>query len=279
MASHNDSPPHVRSLPPKSYKFPRNHSGRSCKYAWFEKFTWLSYDYERDVVFCHLCQLAFKETGEKDVAAVEQCFIRNGFNNWKKGIEKFQRHEKSLFHCLSASRQLSREKGIRVVQLLSQHRSRQQEEARQAVRAIVSSVRYLCRTGQALQGQTKDDGNLLDLLDERSQDVPALKKWLEQRDKWLSSDIQNELIEIMAHTVQRDIIKDIQCSPFYGIIADGTTVVTGNDQFTFCVRWVDGITLEVREEFLGMYNAPDSRAETLYKAVRDMIFASGLGLP
>ncbi|KAH9361711.1 hypothetical protein HPB48_005136 [Haemaphysalis longicornis] len=125
------------------------------------------------------------------------------------------------FTASSASRQLSREKGIRVVQLLSQHSSRQQEEARQALRAIVSSVRYLCRTGQALQGQTKDDGNLLDLLDERSQDVPALRKWLEQRDKWLSSDIQNELIEIMAHTVQRDIIKDIKCSPFYGIIADG----------------------------------------------------------
>lgn len=100
-------------------------------------------------------------------------------------------------------------KGMRVVQLLSQHSSRQQEEARQALRAIVSSVRYLCRTGQALQGQTKGDGNLLDLLDERSQDVPALKKWLEQRDKWLSSDIQNELIEIMAHTVQRDIIKGL----------------------------------------------------------------------
>ncbi|KAH9382583.1 hypothetical protein HPB48_010343 [Haemaphysalis longicornis] len=70
----------------------------------------------------------------------------------------------------------------------------------------------------------------------------------------------------MAHTVQRDIIKDIKCSPFYGIIADGTTDITGNEQFTFCVRWVHGITLEVREEFSGMYNAPDSRAETLYKA-------------
>ncbi|KAH9371871.1 hypothetical protein HPB48_012978 [Haemaphysalis longicornis] len=115
--------------------------------------------------------------------------------------------------------------------------------SQQALRAIVSSVRYLCRTGPALQGQTKDDGNPLDLLDERSQDVPALKKWLEQRDKWLNSDIQNELIEIMAHTVQRDIIKDIKCSPFYGIIAGGTTDVTGNEQFIFCVRWVDGITL------------------------------------
>ncbi|KAK8778414.1 hypothetical protein V5799_020243 [Amblyomma americanum] len=180
-ARRDDSPQDVPSLPPKGYKFPSNQTGRSCKYAWFQKFTWLSYDYERDVVFCTVCLIAFKERGG-NVAGVEPCFIRAGFNNWKKAIEKFQCHEKSQFHCVSASRQLSREKGMHVVQLLSQHSSRQQEEARQALRAIVSSVRYLCRTGQALQGQTKDDGNLLDLLDERSQDVPALKRWMEQRD-------------------------------------------------------------------------------------------------
>lgn len=275
IASHDDTPPDVRSLPPKSHKFSRNQTGRSCKYAWFEKFTWLSYDYESDVVFCNLCRIAFKERGE-NATAVELCFIHNGFNNWKKAVEKFQCHEKSQFHCVSASRQLSKEKGMRVVQQLSQHSSRQQEEARQALRVIVSSARYLCRTGQALQGQTKIEGNLLDLLDERSQDVPALKKWLEKRDRWLSSDIQNELVEIMAHSVQRGIIQDIRCSPFYGIIADGSTDVTGNEQFTFCVRWVDGMTLKVREEFFGMYNAPDSRAETLYKALRDMILRLGL---
>lgn len=71
-------------------------------------------------------------------------------------------------------------------------------QCRKALRTTVSSVRYLCRAGQALQGQMKDEGNFLDLLDERSQDVPALKKWLEQQDRWLSSDIQNKLIEIKA---------------------------------------------------------------------------------
>ncbi|XP_042148832.1 uncharacterized protein LOC121837301 [Ixodes scapularis] len=171
--------------------------------------------------------------------------------------------------------------GIPVLRLLSQQCSKQQEEARVVLRVIVSSLRYLCRTGQALRGRGKGDGNLLDLLDlleERSEDVPALKTWLTKRDKWISGDVQNELIEIMAHTVQREIVKDVKSSPFYGIIADGTTDINGDEQFTFCVRWVPSETLEVREEYLGMYNAPDSRADTLYSECRKELGTLSQGL-
>lgn len=35
-------------------------------------------------------------------------------------------------------------------------------------------------------------------------------------------------------------------------------------------------TLEVREEFFSMCNAPDSRADTLYKAARKMVLRAGL---
>ncbi|KAH9379318.1 hypothetical protein HPB48_012915 [Haemaphysalis longicornis] len=48
-----------------------------------------------------------------------------------------------------------------------------------------------------------DEGHLLDLADERSQDVPLLKKWLKQGDKWLNSAMQYECIEIMATAFSR----------------------------------------------------------------------------
>ncbi|KAH9381450.1 hypothetical protein HPB48_013241 [Haemaphysalis longicornis] len=57
-----------------------------------------------------------------------------------------------------------------------------------------------------------------------------------KRDKWVSDDGQNELLEIMDHTVQREIVEGVKSSPFYGIIADGTADVNGDEQFTFCVR-------------------------------------------
>lgn len=84
---------------------------------------------------------------------------------------------------------------------------KQQQKSSDALRVIVSSIRYLCRTGQALLGHTLQDGNLLDLLEERSEDDPALKTWLTRRDKWLSSDIQNEIIKIITHTLQCGIVE------------------------------------------------------------------------
>ncbi|KAH7968154.1 hypothetical protein HPB52_006375 [Rhipicephalus sanguineus] len=126
--------------------------------------------------------------------------------------------------------QLSKAKGARVVELLTSNCAKQQRESREALRVIVSSIRYLCRTGQALLGHTQQFGNLVDVLQERCEDVPALKTWLSRRDKWLSnSDIQNEIIKIMAHTLQREILEDIKVTPFFGIIADGTTDVAGDE--------------------------------------------------
>lgn len=52
-------------------------------------------------------------------------------------------------------------------------------------------------------GRTKDYGNLLDLLRERLGDVPALKRWMAKRDKWVNGDVQNELAEIMAQAIQQ----------------------------------------------------------------------------
>ncbi|XP_077554221.1 zinc finger MYM-type protein 1-like isoform X3 [Haemaphysalis longicornis] len=267
----NDHP----SLPAKNYRFPKNQGGRSCQRGWFERFSWLSYQSKSDLVFCQECRRHFKKKGD-NTRNVERAFVKTGFNNWKKAIERFKSHEKSQFHVDSVSLNLSYQRGIPVLSLLSQQCNKHQEDARAVLRVIVSSVRYLCRTGQALRGQGKLDGNFLDLLHERSEDVPVLKTWMAKRDKWVSGDVQNELIEIMAHTVQREIVEDVKSSPFYGIIADGTTDVNGDEQFTFCVRWVQSKTLELREEYIGMYNAPDSRAETLYSAIKDMLLRLGL---
>ncbi|KAH7955860.1 hypothetical protein HPB52_004560 [Rhipicephalus sanguineus] len=120
-------------------------------------------------------------------------------------------------------------------------------------------------------GHTQQVGNLVDLLQERCEDVPALKTWLSGRDKWLSSDIQNEIIKIMAHSLQREISEDIKVTPFFGIIADGTTDVAGDEQFTLCLRWVEDASLEVHEEFIGVYSLPDSNMSGRFSGVQKRI--------
>ena len=50
------------------------------------------------------------------------------------------------------------------------------------------------------------------------------------RNNYTRDTIQNEILQMLAHDVQRQIVCDIDRSPFIGIIADGTTNEDGMEQ-------------------------------------------------
>ncbi|KAJ8895481.1 hypothetical protein PR048_000814 [Dryococelus australis] len=145
--------------------------------------------------------------------------------------------------------------------------SKEQRNACKCLVTIISSLRYLMRTGNSVRSHDHSEGNLMEFLEERYLDVPVLNQWLKRRGKYLSSDIQNELIEIMTHNVLREIVKEVKTS-YFGVIADSTTDVHGMEQFSLCLRFVHPGSLEVDEVFVGLYNSVESRGKLwllLYK--------------
>lgn len=60
-----------------------------------------------------------------------------------------------------------------------------------------------------------------------------------KRDNYLSTDIQNTILQIMADRVLRTIVNDIKSSPRFSIIAYGTTDTSGREQFSVCIRVVN----------------------------------------
>ncbi|KAK3918143.1 Zinc finger protein 408 [Frankliniella fusca] len=85
----------------------------------------------------------------------------------------------------------------------------EQQKASIALEEIIGTIRSHARLGQAIRGHENTGGNLYIFLEERTLRCPELADWLKRRDKWLSVDIQNEIIEIMAHMVQRKLIDKI----------------------------------------------------------------------
>ena len=70
---------------------------------WFEKYIWLHFDTASDRVLCHICATA-KQDNLIDLAKrANDSFLSKGFKNWKKGIEKFDAHERSNTHKLALS--------------------------------------------------------------------------------------------------------------------------------------------------------------------------------
>ena len=65
---------------------------------------------------------------------------------------------------------------------------------------VIECFQYLARQGQAMQGDTDDESNFIQLLKLRGKDQPLFLKWLEgKEDRYTSHDIQNEIIAIMAN--------------------------------------------------------------------------------
>ena len=88
---------------------------------------------------------------------------------------------------------------------------------------VIECLQYLARQGQAMQGDTDDESNFIQLLKLRGKDQPLLLKWLQRKeDRCTSHDIQNEIIAIMANHVIRHLVSEIR-GGFFSIICDEHT--------------------------------------------------------
>ena len=92
--------------------------------------------------------------------------------------------------------------------------------------------------GLAIRGHTEGEGNLLQLLILHSEDDEDVLSWLNDR-KYLSPDILNEQIRLMADSVLRALLSDIKSSNWFAILADEATDVKFNEQMCVAIRWVD----------------------------------------
>ena len=55
----------------------------------------------------------------------------------------------------------------------------------------------------------------------------------------MSDTIQNKMLQILAHAIQRHIITEAEASNYFGLTADGTTDTNGFAQFSCNLQFVD----------------------------------------
>ncbi len=213
---------------------------------------------------------------------VEKTFIIDGFRNWKKAAGpngKLSVHEKSKFHSKNINLIVMRQKTQPVNAQLQTAKLAEQKVAQKCLLTILSSLRYLMVAGLAVRGHNYAEGNFRELLEERKRDVPELEKWLTQSgNNYVSGEIQNEMIELMAHSLHRQFMQDFADALYFSVIADGTTDITGLEQFSISIRYVHRDSLEIHEVCLGMYNPEDTKGKTLAAAIKDVLLRFNLPL-
>ena len=267
---------------PSAHSFPARRFGketfsRSFNSGWFQRWMWIHYVKEHDIALCfHCCSAIKKGLIHSDAAISGGSFVKGGFRNWRKATEKCNSHEKSRCH-IEAVHKLAALKSTPINALLSNAIAKNQLTAQTVLELAFRSLKFLGREGLPIRGQDHRDGVFWQLMLERTYADPAARDWLLRRDNWMGCECQNEILELLAHAVQRKIMAEAQSSPYYGLIADGTTDITSCEQFSCHLFYTDQQFTQ-KCQFLGFYNAADTTSETLFRCIKDLFLRLNLPL-
>ena len=169
-----------------------------------------------------------------------------------------------------------------IAYLIDENSQAIKQNNREMLLKILSSIRYLARQSLPLRGNWKEeekseyDSNFFQLLKLRCEDDPKLAEWMDKKsNKFLSPKIQNEMLQIMALQILRDIAKNIQSAEIYSILVDETADTSNKEQMVLCMRWVDE-NLIPHEEFIGLHAIPDTSADEIVAIIKDILLRMNL---
>lgn len=157
-------------------------------------------------------------------------------------------------------------------EMLSAQHTEQKLESRKMLYLILSSIRFLARQGLALRGHgSGDSSNLTQLLRLRGEDSALVMQWLEKSGrKHTAPENQNEMLELMAHSVLRRTLDNVRSSPFLAVMVDETKDCSNVEQMTVFIRWVTE-DFTVSEEFLGMHSMSVTDAKSIVRTILDVL--------
>ena len=217
----------------------------------------------------------------------EDAFTKIGYTNWKKALEKnkgFAKHQASDCHKEATERLITAHTTAKgdIAYLIDENSQAIKQNNREMLLKILSSIRYLARQSLPLRGNWKEeekseyDSNFFQLLKLRCEDNPKLAEWMDKKsNKFLSPKIQNEMLQIMALQILRDIAKNIQSDEIYSILVDETADTSNKEQMVLCMRWVDE-NLIPHEEFISLHAIPDTSADEIVVIIKDILLRMNL---
>ena len=211
----------------KNFTFPEKRFRKEtfnqyCQSQWFEDHQWLHYDVGIDSLFCYICQNSDDQSQLQTEPRKETAFISTGFNNWKKALEKFKKHQNSLCHKVSLTYEEVVPQCGDVREMTDKNLKAERELNYKCLMVIIENLQYLSRQGLPFRGHNDCESNFYQLLLLRSKDIPQLKDWLmKEKGEYNSQDIQDELLSIMSQQVLdkllvliRDIMFSLICDEY-----------------------------------------------------------------
>ncbi|CAF1258602.1 unnamed protein product [Rotaria magnacalcarata] len=235
---------------------------------WYNVYKWIEYSETTQKACCFVCRFAYSP-GQCDDA-----FTKNGFNNWAMAMNKFKKHEASIFHKKANESFVNAVKNnkdnMNVLKLINIEHKKATSENRNYLKEIIRTIIFIAKQGLSFRGHRENDesdnkGNLLELLEFRSLENELIRKKLGTV-KYTHHSIQNEMLSIIQQHILSKIVSEIKISKYHSIMIDESTDISRHQQVSLVIRYTDDL-FSVYERFIGFERASDKTGEGLFNLV------------
>lgn len=232
------------SLPP-GFQFPVTNK-RKFNPKFLEQYVWLEYSISRDATFCYACR-SFTPTHARD-----NVFKYTGFSNWKTAAEAnkgFKGHNTSAMHLSAMGKwteALQRDNiNASVAEMAS---GGVLHFRRNYMKKVIEVIIFMIQNELPFRGTydieaSMESGLFKKLFAFTRANNPELVKWeshMPHHYTYLSPDIQNEIIALLASMVREAVAAEIMNAdvPHFSLLEDGTKDKRNEECISLGARYV-----------------------------------------
>lgn len=236
---------------------------------------------KKDATFCYSCQLFC----QKNCSYQGESFTSQDISNWKETLENFRKHENSEMHLKSLQFWREYQFHDETIDDSLSVSSKQIEENKKYLRLAIENILFLGKQCLSLKGNEEslssiNKGNFLELLEIRAKDKGEgiFQLMTSQIDFYNSTQVQNNIIEIIKTEMLQDIVNEINVSSAFSIICDEISDKGTKNQVSVCVRYPHKLpkAILIKERFLGFVDVDEMNGTNLHRTIKTYLQQIGV---
>lgn len=286
--------------PDPLFIFPRS-GKRNLRFqlCWLNDFKWLVYSPSQDGAFCLYCKLFAPVAGIGPGHQPRGALVLTKFSKWSTAKEDFKCHESRDYHksCVAFGcnlKNVASKTHESIDMQLDKQKKAEISENRHRLIPIIETVMLCGKQNWALRGTNDcgrlnlqeapvhNDGGFRSLLRFRANGGDTcLTDHLQNsasNASYLSPMIQNEIIFACNDLILSKLVRKVNDAKCFSVLADETADVSGIEQFSLCVRYLDGDVGKIREDFLQFVPVYDVTGQGLAKVITESLSSFGIDL-
>ncbi|XP_021741085.1 zinc finger MYM-type protein 1-like [Chenopodium quinoa] len=249
---------------------------------------WLVYFKDIDKVFCFCCKIFKKGIGKGNL-------VNEGYNDWSHVSHRLKEHETSVDHILNMGAWCelrNRLKNNETIDKITQDQFHIEKEYwKSVIIRIIAIVKFLGKNNLAFRGKHErlyqsSNGNFFGLIEMLAEFDPMIIEHVRRIENgiihhhYLSHEIQNELILLLASKINNAIMKKIKEAKYFSVMLDCTPDASHQEQMTLILRCVDKCSnsYKVKEFFIEFLQVNDTTGLGQFKVLENVLISHDLDI-